>query len=316
VKGGTSFQRVPAPALARATRAGPAHPSVLAGTGLTREIPGHGPKHKRPEHGRAAREAYNRASVESSNPSDHLLSQAHNGALALTLNRPSCRNALSRALIADLTTALRTAGADEAVRCVTLTGSGPAFCAGLDLREVAAATPPQAEQDSVALLTLFETLDELHKPVIALVNGHAVAGGAGLVTLCDVVLAASSATIGYPEIQRGLVAAIVMTYLRRRVSEMHAKQLLLTGESVGAQRAYEMGLVTEVVADDQLPACAARYAAQFAALPPGPLAATKRLWSRLRGMSEPDALQLARTVNAAMRTTRESQQGADAFLKP
>ena len=120
-----------------------------------------------------------------------------------------------RALIAELTQALRAADADEAARSVVITGTPPAFCAGLDLREVAATTADQAEHDASALLELFETIDNLSKPVIAAVNGPAVAGGAGLVSVCDIVICGKSGVIGYPEIKRGLVAAIVMT--RRRV---------------------------------------------------------------------------------------------------
>ncbi len=153
-----------------------------------------------------------------------LLQVSHSDAcVEITLNRPKCRNALSRALIAELTERLRDAGRDDKVRSVIVTGAPPAFSAGLDLREIAHSTADQAEHDASALLTLFETVDELAKPVIAAVNGPAVAGGAGLVSVCDIVVCGRSGIIGYPEIKRGLVAAIVMTYLRRLVGERQAK---------------------------------------------------------------------------------------------
>lgn len=154
--------------------------------------------------------------------------------LELTLNRPECRNALSENLMADLTDALRQAGADDQAHSVIVTGTPPVFCAGLDLREVAQA---QAEHDISPLLTLFETIEHLPKPVIAAVNGPAVAGGAGLVSVCDIALCAASAYLGYPGVKRGLVGPIITTYLCRLVGERHARWLLLTGESVPAVRA-------------------------------------------------------------------------------
>src|SRR5262245_39181457 len=171
--------------------------------------------------------------------------------LELTLNRPEARNALSRALIASLTETLKKADGDPELRSIIVTGAPPAFCAGLDLREVAATSADQAEHDASALLNLFETIDNLGKPVIAAVNGPAVAGGAGLVSVCDIVICGRGGSIGYPEIKRGLVAAIVMTYLRRLVGERQAKYLLLTGDTLSAERALEFKLCNEVVADDE-----------------------------------------------------------------
>ena len=130
--------------------------------------------------------------------SEILKVQRENDAVELTLHRPEARNALSRALIAELTAELRAADADLSIRSVVLTGASPAFCAGLDLREVAATSPDQAEHDASSLLTLFETVDNLSKPVIAAVNGPAVAGGAGLISVCDIVICGKSGVIGYP----------------------------------------------------------------------------------------------------------------------
>ncbi len=234
--------------------------------------------------------------------------------LELTLNRPEKRNALSRALIGELTDTLRNAGADDAVRAVILTGAPPAFCAGLDLKEVAQTTPEQAEVDASNLLALFETIDTLPKPVIAAVNGPAVAGGAGLVSVCDLVLCGQSGRIGYPEIKRGLVAAIVMTFLRRLVGERQAKYLLLTGETLDAETALRFGLCNEVVADDALLPRARYYADLLAAYPPRALAETKRLWNRIRSLEDARALDEARQLNARMRLTDESRSGIAKFF--
>ena len=233
----------------------------------------------------------------------------------LRLDRPAARNALSRALIARLTDALRRADMDAGVRSLILTGTAPAFCAGLDLHEVAQSTPEQAQRDADSLLTLFETVDHLTKPIIAAVNGPAVAGGAGLVSLCDLVLCADSASIGYPEIKRGLVAAIVMVYLRRLVGERQASYLLMTGESISAQRACEVGLANEVMSAGELLPRARHYAALLADYPPAALAKTKLLLADIRDAPQAAALEAARQLNAAMRLTSESRAGVSAFLE-
>lgn len=246
--------------------------------------------------------------------SEILLSERAASHIELTLNRPDKRNAMSRALIAELTEALRAAETDPAIRAVILTGAGPAFSAGLDLKEVARSTADQAEHDASNLLTLFETIDNLDKPVIAAVNGPAVAGGAGLISVCDLVVCGASGVIGYPEIKRGLVAAIVMTYLRRIVGERQAKYLLLTGENLPAPRALELGLCNEVVDDDALLPRARHYAGMFASYPPQAIANTKQLWNRIRSLEHNAAVTEARNLNASMRLTDESREGIGRFF--
>jgi len=245
---------------------------------------------------------------------DHLVTRREGAWVELTLNRPQCRNALSRALIDDLTAALRSAAGDDDVRAIILTGAAPAFSAGLDLREVAHSTAAQAEHDASHLLTLFETVDQLPKPVIAAVNGPAVAGGAGLVSVCDLVICGQSGVIGYPEIKRGLVAAIVMTYLRRIVGERRAKYLLLTGENLSAQRALEFDLCNEVVPDAELMPRARQMAERLAGYPPRAMSNTKSLWNRIRTLQHQEALREARDLNATMRLTDESRDGIGNFL--
>ncbi len=246
--------------------------------------------------------------------SEALLVEKRGAVLELTLNRPDKRNALSRELIRELTDELSRAANDPDARVVLLTGAGPSFCAGLDLKEVAATTAEQAEHDSSALLTLFETIDQSPRPVIAAVNGPAVAGGAGLISVCDLVICGESALIGYPEIKRGLVAAIVMTYLRRLVGERQAKFLLLTGENLPARRALEFNLCNEVVADAELLARARHWADALASYPPAALIATKSLWNRIRGLEQASAVQEARALNASMRLTAESRAGIQQFF--
>ena len=159
--------------------------------------------------------------------------ECHRPAVVLTLNRPDRRNALSRDLIAALTRGVPARGDDAAARCVILTGAGNAFCAGMDLAELqesltagkGQATP--VWDDALRLATLYDLIYRFPKPTIAAVNGAAVAGGAGLVTVCDLAVAAPEARFGYPEVRRGLVAAMVMPHLLRHVGERLARHLLL-----------------------------------------------------------------------------------------
>ena len=227
-----------------------------------------------------------------------LLSEDRGSLRLLTLNRPDKRNALTVQLLRELHAALGTAVDDDAVRSVALTGAGPGFCAGLDLGEVQALrTDPEKARLSGDIL--YETLTRIYrspKPVIAAVNGPAVAGGAGLMSVCDLVIAADSAKIGYPEVKRGLVAAIVMTFLIRQVGERRARFLLLTGELVTAEQAVELGLVNEAVPADQLLNRVDYWAEVLAACPPQALAHTKELLLGIQGLAPEQAMQHARQL--------------------
>jgi methylglutaconyl-CoA hydratase len=201
--------------------------------------------------------------------------------LVLKLNRPRRRNALSRALVRALRETVRAADGDAGVRCVVLTGAPPAFCAGLDLEEVAATRSEEDAYDTSGLLALYDAVEGLQKPVIAAVNGAALAGGAALVCACDFAVFAASATIGFPGIQRGLLAPIVMPYLVRAVGERMARYLLLTGRSLDARRALEVGLAAEVVEDGDVLGHARRTAAVMARFPADTVGQTKEILGRL-----------------------------------
>src|SRR5690606_28130181 len=151
-------------------------------------------------------------------------------------------------------------------------------------------------------------------PVIAAVGGPAVAGGAGLVSVCDLVVCGESAAIGYPEVKRGLVAAIVMTYLRRLVGERRAKFLLLTGQTLTAREALDAELCNEIAPDGELMERARAYARMLASYPPQALADTKQLWNRIRALAHGAAVEEARQLNARMRLTDESRAGIDRFF--
>jgi methylglutaconyl-CoA hydratase len=246
-----------------------------------------------------------------------VLYEARPPAVVLTLNRPDRRNALSRALIAALTDAFHRARDDAAARCVILAGAGSAFCAGMDLAELEETVKGKPGSDAVwddalRLATLYDLIYTLPKPTVAAVNGAAVAGGAGLVTVCDLALAVPPAKFGYPEVRRGLVAAMVMPHLLRHVGERTARYLLLTGDLIDAGEACRSGLVNAVVPAEQLHEKALAWARALAEGGPNALARTKDLLQRFsrQALSVEEAAQ----ASAAPRISDECRQGLEAFF--
>lgn len=251
-------------------------------------------------------------------PSTPLLTALEGGVLTLTLNRPDKRNAMSTELIDLLHSALERADLDAEVRVVVLRGAGKDFCAGADLDELLASaerTLAENEASALRLGGLFTRLRELPKPVLAVVQGRALAGGAGLATACDLILAAGSARFGYPEIQRGFAPAMVMALLRRAVGEKVAADLALTGRVLSAEEARALGLITRVVADQQLEAEAASVAKQLAGLSQSALGFTKRLLYQLDCMSLEEGIALGARVNAVARSTPDFRDAIAAFLR-
>ena len=247
-----------------------------------------------------------------------LLAEQAGGILTLTLNRPDKRNALSAAMIDALHDALDRADLDASVAVVVLRGAGADFCAGADLAELLASadrSPAENEQDALRLGTVFGKIRSLPKPVLAVVRGRALAGGAGLASACDIVLASDAARFGYPEIQRGFVPAMVMTILRRLAGERSAFELAATGRTVDAAEALRLGLVSRVAPDAALDAIAAETAAALAAAGPSAMALTKRLFYELDGLGFDDGIALGARVNAAARATPEFRDALRSFLK-
>lgn len=233
----------------------------------------------------------------------------------LTLNRPERRNALSKELLARLRDALDELSVDTAIRSIVITGAGVSFCTGMDLKEAAAMdAAPDGEQDVVNVLKEFaDLLHRLHtlpRPIVAAVNGDALAGGAGLMAACDLAVACESAHIGYPEVRRGLVAAVVMHDLVRQVGDRRARQLLLTGEPISASQALHWGLVNAVRQADGCMAEAVRLAGEMADCGPSALANTKRLLLEDRA----NDLRGAAAVSAVLRGSEEAREGIAAFV--
>lgn len=246
-----------------------------------------------------------------------LLSDTRDGVLALTLNRPSKRNALSSAMIDRLHAELERAELDSAVAVVALRGAGPDFCAGADLDELLASADQDIEvneREALRLGEVFSRIRELPKVVVAVVQGRALAGGAGLATACDIVVAGESATVGYPEMQRGFVPAMVMTLLRRLAGEKAALDLVLTGRPVNAAEALRLGLVSRVVPDGQLDQVSGDILARLAASSGSALSLTKRLFMELDGRSFGEGIVLGARVNALARTTPDFRAAIARFL--
>ncbi len=240
------------------------------------------------------------------------------GVLTATLNRPDKRNAIDTAMIDALLATLERADLDAAVRVVALRGAGRDFCAGMDLNELLASAEHTVEQNRDAALhfgRVFVRLRQIPKPVVAVVQGRALAGGCGLATGCDIVLAAESAQFGYPEVQRGFVPAIVMTPLRRAVGEKVAFDLAATGRLLDATEAAAVGLVSRVYEDTDFEEQAGDVLRALAAASPTALAFTKQQFYQLDGLSFEDGIRLGADVNAVSRGTPDFRAALTAFLK-
>ncbi|MEP7326515.1 MAG: enoyl-CoA hydratase/isomerase family protein [Gemmatimonadota bacterium] len=247
-----------------------------------------------------------------------LLTSLHNGVFTLTLNRPDKRNALSTPLLEELARQLTSADLDAAVRVVAIRGAGKDFCAGADLEELLASadrTPEQNEAAALIMGNVFIQMRRLGKPVVAVVHGRVLAGGAGLATACDLVLAPESCQFGYPEIQRGFVPAMVMTMLKRLVGEKVAFDLAATGRVLGAREAAGVGLISRVFGDAEFESGAGIVLEGLAAASPTALAFTKKQFYQLDGLAFEDGIRMGARVNALSRATPDFRTAIAAFLK-
>jgi methylglutaconyl-CoA hydratase len=236
----------------------------------------------------------------------------------LRLARPDKRNALNGALVTALSDALDAAEADDEVRVVVLTGAGSAFSAGADLASLKAlqdASPRENERDSRHLAGLFRRIYRHSLPIIAQVNGPAVGGGAGLAAVCDLSLAAEDAEIGFSEVRIGFVPAIVMVFVRRKLGETAARDLLLRGRLVEGTEAADLGLLTRAVPADRLATETQALAHELATTTSGTaVALTKRMLAQVPGMGLAEALDYAVQMNAFARGTEDCRAGVEAFL--
>jgi methylglutaconyl-CoA hydratase len=236
----------------------------------------------------------------------------------ITLNRAEKRNALSFELVQDLKDAFALAERDDNVKVIVLNANGQAFCAGADLsylQKLQNFSREENLEDSKHLMELFHKIYSLSKVVIAQVQGHALAGGCGLASVCDFVFAVPEAKFGYTEVRIGFIPAIVMIFLIRRIGEQKAKYLLLSGELVNAETAVHMGLVNKVVQKENLEFAVVDFANTLIKNNSGhSMSLTKRMIGEVQSMALEDALAYASEMNADARASDDCKKGINAFL--
>ena len=237
----------------------------------------------------------------------------------IILNRPDKRNALNSIVIDELKAAFHDFAGDSEVKVIILRASGTVFSAGADLQylqQLQKNSYQENVEDSKRLKELFLLIYNLKKVVIAQVQGHAIAGGCGLMTVCDYAFAVPEAKFGYTEVKIGFIPAIVLVFLLRKISEARAKELLLSGQLIAADRAYEIGLLSKVVPADNLSAFAEDFATDLAnSNSASSMGQTKQLISDVQGMDLESALNMACETNAWVRDSEDCQRGIAAFLQ-
>ncbi len=247
----------------------------------------------------------------------HLLIKDNEEVRTITMNRPDKRNALCPLLMQELSQAFNEAE-DGDCRVVILTGAGPAFCAGLDMEHLTtlhATTEEEGRRDSENVANLLRTLYEFPKPVIAAVNGAAIAGGMGLAILSDFTLAAPESRFGFTEVKLGYVPAIIASFLLRQVGEKCTRDLLLTGRMIKAQEAYHMGLVTQIVNSDELMDTAYAHAQGLIQNSPQAMREVKQLLAMHSKRRLDEEIEDAIEVNARHRSAEDFREGIQAFLQ-
>lgn len=236
----------------------------------------------------------------------------------VSLNRPEKRNALNPELLHALSKTFSAIQQNESIDVVILEGKGSTFCAGADLaylQKISEYTIIENFEDSGLLEKVFYQIFTFPKPVIAKVHGPAIAGGCGLATICDIIVAAKdSARFGYTEVRIGFIAAVVMVYLIRKIGDTHARRLLLTAEPIDAEEACRIGLVSYVVPDEELDTFCISLAKRLSQNSASAMALTKTMLTALHGMSLESGLEYARTMNALTRFTDDCKAGIARFL--
>jgi len=236
----------------------------------------------------------------------------------ITLNRPDKRNALNSVMVKELFRALKRAEQDKDVKVVVLKANGETFCAGADLaylKELSQFSYEENLADSVQLKKMFQQIYIMNKVVIAQVEGHAIAGGAGLATVCDLVFSVPEAKFGFTEVKIGFVPAIVSVFAIRKFGESHTKRLLLSGDIIDAAEAKEIGLInfisTKELIDEEVLKFAENLVAKTSA---NSLALTKNLICKIQHQNLEDALIYAAELNAKARNSKDCKKGISAFL--
>lgn len=236
----------------------------------------------------------------------------------ITINRPEKKNALNSQVVAELTEAFEHATNTPDTKVVTLKAKGDVFCAGADLKylqELQGKTYEENLADSNHLMSMFKTIYDCPKPIVAQVQGHALAGGCGLISVCDFVFAVPEALFGYSEVKIGFVPAIVMPFLVKKIGLAPAKEMMLSGDPITAEEAMFFKLITHIADDEVLNAEVKEFAVGLANKNSGEaMTTTKQLFQQIEGLSIDDALKLSTEANAKARETEDFKKGIDSFL--
>lgn len=237
----------------------------------------------------------------------------------ITLNKPDRRNSLDDVMIRELTEACSAVNRDQGIRVVVLTGKGESFCAGMDLaylRRFSNLSHEENLDDARNLVRLLVQINQMKKPVIAMVNGPALGGGCGVAAACDFVYAArGNARLGVPEVKLGFVPAVILVFLIKRMGEGRAREFVLRGDILDAETAQGRGLVNEIIEDDVLRPTVRDAALKLAATTsPSSIALTKDLFARIDDMKVGDILDYAANLNALTRKTEDFRKGIASFL--
>ncbi|MDQ6787781.1 MAG: enoyl-CoA hydratase/isomerase family protein [Acidobacteriota bacterium] len=246
-----------------------------------------------------------------------ILTAVENSIFTITLNRPEKRNALNDAIINDLKNALREADRDETLRAIVIRGAGKDFCSGADLsalQKISQSDVLENWDDADNLRELFSLIRRVKIPVAAAVHGRALAGGCGLATACDIVLATESARFGYPEVKIGFVPAMVTAILRRNVSEKRAFELITQGFEFSAAEAERTGLINRVFADENFDEAVENYLSVYKTVSRSAVVLSKRLLYQMDGMTFENALLSGVDINTIARLTDDCQNGIAKFL--
>lgn len=234
------------------------------------------------------------------------------GVATVTLDSPRNRNALSARLLADLDAHLKAALADDAVRVIVLTGTGPVFCSGADLKEQ---RDPDSAPVTASMPDVLTMIWESPKPVVCRLNGTARAGGIGLVTACDFAIAPDTATFAFSEVRLGVVPAMIAVPVLRRVNPRAAAEYFMTGEVFDAAKAVEIGLLNRAVPEDELDSAVRHYTGMLVKGGPEALAITKNLLRELPGVEFAEGLRRMAGLSAERFTSAEGQEGIAAFME-
>lgn len=248
---------------------------------------------------------------------EFITTQQEEGVFTITLNRPEKRNALNDAVVSELKKALEEGNNDQN-RVIIFKGNGEAFCAGADLaylKTLQNNTLEENLEDSRHLMELFKMIYHYPKLTIAQVEGHAIAGGCGLATVCDIIFSIPEAKFGYTEVGIGFIPAIVSVFLIKKIGEAKARELLLTGKLVNAEVVKSLGLINFIEEKENIELSVKDFVRKFMSrTSPQAIALTKRLISDVQDIAVDNAFDLAAQMNAEARMTMDCKKGIGAFL--